>query len=59
MIDRERLDVFLDSFYSGNTPFLEQMEQEALQGASRSYARRRRHFCDFCWRYIGPCPFWR
>lgn len=32
MIDAERLDVFLDSFYSGNTPFLDQIEQEALQG---------------------------
>lgn len=32
MIDRERLDVFLDSFDRGNTPFLEQIEQEALQG---------------------------
>lgn len=32
MIDRERLDVFLASFDRGNTPFLDQMEQEALQG---------------------------
>lgn len=32
MIDKERLDVFLDSFDSGNTPFLDQIEQEALQG---------------------------
>ena len=32
MIDKERLDVFLDSFDSGNTPFLNQVEQEALQG---------------------------
>lgn len=32
MIDKERLDVFLDSFDSGNTPFLNQIEQEALQG---------------------------
>ncbi len=32
MIDAERLDVFFDSFYSGNTPFLDQIEQEALQG---------------------------
>ncbi len=32
MIDAERLDVFLTSFDRGNTPFLDQLEQEALQG---------------------------
>lgn len=32
MIDTERLDVFLTSFDRGNTPFLDQIEQEALQG---------------------------
>jgi len=32
VIDRERLDVFLTSFDRGNTPFLDQIEQEALQG---------------------------
>lgn len=32
MIDRERLDVFLASFDRENTPFLDQIEQEALQG---------------------------
>lgn len=31
MIDRERLEVFLSSFDRGNTPFLDQIEQEALQ----------------------------
>lgn len=32
MIDKERLDVFLTSFDKGNTPILDQIEQEALQG---------------------------
>lgn len=32
MIDKERLDVFLTSFDRGNTPLLDQIEQEALQG---------------------------
>lgn len=32
MIDRERLDVFLASLDRGNTPFLDRIEQEALQG---------------------------
>lgn len=32
MIDWERLDVFLSSLDRGNTPFLDQVEQEALQG---------------------------
>lgn len=32
MIDTERLDVFLASFDGGNTPFLDQIEQKALQG---------------------------
>lgn len=31
MIDKERLDVFLASFDGGNTPFLNQIEQEALE----------------------------
>ncbi len=31
MIDKERLDVFLASFDRGNTPFLDQIEQEALE----------------------------
>lgn len=33
MIDKERLDVFLASFDRGNTPFLDQIEQEALKGS--------------------------
>lgn len=32
MIDKERLDIFLASFDRGNTPFLNQIEQEAVQG---------------------------
>lgn len=32
MIDKERLNVFLTSFDRGNTPLLDQIEQEALQG---------------------------
>ncbi len=32
MIDKERLNVFLTSFDRGNTPILDQIEQEALQG---------------------------
>lgn len=32
MIDRERLDVFLASFEKENPPFLDRIEQEALQG---------------------------
>lgn len=32
MIDNERLNVFLTSFDRGNTPLLDQIEQEALQG---------------------------
>lgn len=32
MIDRDRLDVFLSSFDRGNAPFLDGIEQEALQG---------------------------
>lgn len=31
MIDKERLNVFLTSFDRGNTPLLDQIEQEALQ----------------------------
>lgn len=31
MIDRERLDVFLAAYDRGNTPLLEQIEQEALE----------------------------
>lgn len=31
MIDKERLDIFLASFDRGNTPFLNQIEQEALE----------------------------
>lgn len=32
MIDKERLDIFLASFDRGNTPFLDRIEQEAVQG---------------------------